>query len=122
MTPLPLIRKQVRLTPQTPGCYVIFLEHEPYYAGMSTTSMRARLLAHVSGRGSKAIRLLLAAERTLYFEYCAMDPTSIAGSPRDVARAEFFFLLMHTGELLPGNRKADGISLFPDPHLPSRQL
>jgi len=59
------------------------------------------------------IRLMLAQGRTLYFEYYDVYPSE-ATSMRDVARAEFAFLVMHTGQLLPGNLKADGLSLFPD--------
>lgn len=60
------------------------------------------------------IRQMLAAGRTMYFEYYEVDPLSEAATSRDIARAEFLFLLLHTGALLPGNLKADGLSLFPD--------
>jgi hypothetical protein len=119
MTPLPLLREHVRLVPRTPGCYVIYVDDQPYYAGMSKISMRARLWAHATGKGSRMVRQMIQAERTMYFEYCAIDPASLVSTGRDIARAEFYFMLMHTGELLPGNRKADGISLFPDPNVQS---
>lgn len=114
MTPLPLTREHVRLVPPGLGCYFIYLGDQPYYAGMSRTSMRARLWAHATGRGSKMVRLMVAAGRAMYFEYCAVDPSSQAATRQDIARAEFCFLLLHTGQLLPGNLKADGLSLFPD--------
>jgi hypothetical protein len=59
------------------------------------------------------IRQMLAEGRALHFEYYDVYPSE-GTSMRDVARAEFVFLLMHTGKLLPGNLKADGLSLFPD--------
>jgi hypothetical protein len=113
MTPLPLLREHVRLVPNSPGCYIIYLDDQPYYAGMSRTSIRTRLWAHATSQGSKMIRQMLAEGRTLYFEYYDVYPSE-GTSMRDVARAELVFLLMHTGKLLPGNLKADGLSLFPD--------
>lgn len=63
------------------------------------------------------IRQVLAAERSMYFEFCEVQMAEIS-TTRDVARAEFAFMLLHTGELLPGNLRADGLSLFPDPTIP----
>jgi hypothetical protein len=118
MTPLPLEAEHVRTVPRSAGCYFIYVAAQPYYAGMSRTDMRKRIWAHTTGRGSRMIRQMLAIGQPMYFEYCAADPASTAGSARDIARAEFVFMLLHTGELLPGNLKLDGLSLFPDPYLP----
>jgi hypothetical protein len=65
---------------------------------------------------------MLAAGRTMYFEYYAIDPLSQANTSRDIARAEFLFILLLTGERLPGNLKVDGLALFPDPTLPPRDV
>ena len=118
MTPLPLERVHVRSVPSSPGCYFIYVGDQPYYAGMSRTSMRKRIWAHATGRGSKMIQQMLADGHAMYFEYCAIDPAFPATGARDIARTEFAFMLLHTGKPLPGNLKLDGLSLFPDPTFP----
>ena len=118
MVLLPLERKHVRAVPKSAGCYFIYLGEQPYYAGMSRTDMRKRIWVHATGRGSRMIRQMLADGHPMYFEYCAIDPASTATSARDIARTEFVFMLLHTGQPLPGNLKVDGLSLFPDPTSP----
>ena len=53
MTPLPLTRPNLDSVPLIAGCHLVYLDDQPYYAGMSRTNMRARLRAHVTGRGAK---------------------------------------------------------------------
>lgn len=111
MIPLPLDRDHVRRVPRTAGCYIIYIGESAYYAGMSRTDLRTRLWAHATGRGSKMIRQKLAEALPMYFEYCNVDAESHS-SRYDISRAEFCFMLLHTGVPLPGNLKLDGISLF----------
>lgn len=111
MAPLRLLREHVRLVPQSPGCYLIYLDEQPYYAGMSRTNIQRRLWAHATGRGSKRVRLMLALGRIMYFEYLDVY-ASESITARDVAGTEFFFMMMHTGNILPGNVRADGYLLL----------
>jgi hypothetical protein len=122
MTPLPLTRECVREAAPVAGCYLIYLEDRPYYAGMSVTNMRRRLSAHAVGRGSRMVRAMLANGRAMYFECCAVDPFFFAHEREDVVRAESWFMLLHTGEPLPGNLRLDGLSLVGsrDPIPPAR--
>jgi len=114
MAPLMLERQHVRSVPESPGCYLVYLGDQPFYAGMSRTNMRKRIWAHATGRGSRMIRQALTAGQPMYFEYCAIDPAFPATSNRDVARTEFWFMLLLTGKPLPGNLRLDGMSCFPD--------
>jgi hypothetical protein len=110
MTPLPLTPEETRSVPRIAGCYLVYLDDQPYYAGMSRTDMRSRLRAHAAGRGSKMIRAKLAEGRPMYFEYCETDPAFFVHGTEDIMRAESWFMLLHSGEPLPGNLKLDGLS------------
>jgi hypothetical protein len=108
MIPLPLASEYVTRVPRRAGCYLVYLGHHPYYAGMSRVDIRRRLSAHVSGRGSRMIRQMMAEGHKLYFEYCSVEDGTLTTSA-DIELAELWFMLFHTADLLPGNLKADGI-------------
>jgi hypothetical protein len=111
MTPLPLTREHIYSAPQRAGCYFIYLEDQPFYAGMSASNIRARLWAHATGRGSKQVRRELACQRPMYFEY--VDVSASDAYPADViAATEFVFMMLHSGRLLPGNKRADNYRRF----------
>jgi predicted GIY-YIG superfamily endonuclease len=111
MTPLPLTREHIHSVPQRAGCYFIYLEDQPFYAGMSAFNIRARLLAHATGRGSKQVRRELARQRPMYFEYLDVS-VSDAYSSEVIAATEFVFMMLHSGRLLPGNMRADNYRRF----------
>jgi hypothetical protein len=111
MTPLSFTLRDIATVPEVAGCYWIYVDAEPFYAGMSRCNMRRRLRAHASGRGSRAVFHELGAGRRLSFEYCAVDHEMFAHAGQDIERAESWFMLLHTGEPLRGNRKLDGLSL-----------
>ena len=112
MKPLPLRRECVREAPAAAGCYLIYLEGRPYYAGVSLTNIRRELSAHAVGRGSRLVRVMLAEGHAMDFEWCAVDPLCFAHEREDVIRAESWFMLLHTGEPLSGNLRLDGLSLI----------
>ncbi|CAG0978975.1 hypothetical protein BURK2_01729 [Burkholderiales bacterium] len=111
MTPLQLTRESIYSVPQTAGCYLIYLEEQPFYAGMSACNIRSRLWAHATGRGSKRVRHMLACQRAMYFEYLEVFPWEDCPS-QVVAGTEFVFMMLHSGGLLPGNMRADNFRHF----------
>jgi predicted GIY-YIG superfamily endonuclease len=98
--------------PDSPGCYLIYAGDQPFYAGMSKRSIRSRLRAHLSGRGSKNVWSMLAAGVPMYFEHYeayAWEDTSA----EEVQALEFVFMAMFPGKsLLPGNKRADNYRLL----------
>lgn len=114
MDAMPFEAEFIRLAPHKPGCYLVYVEDQPYYVGMSRKSIRTRLWLHSSGRGSKMIREMLAAKRPMYFEYCDVQASDLTAS-RDPAAAELVFMLLLDGKIPPGNLRVDGVRLFPDP-------
>ena len=106
---LPLEREHVAQVPRSPGCYLIYLDGEVFYAGRSTTDIRRRLLAHANGYGSKMVREARqdpSAELT--FEYYDLREEDGEATDDDIARFEFFFMAMHSAERPPGNLRWDG--------------
>ena len=112
MTPLPLSAEGLKRVPHSPGCYIIYLGNQPFYAGMSKQSIRTRLRAHLVGRGSKLVRAMLGEGKAMYFEYYDVYPWENT-APEQVNALEFAFMTMlGDGPLLPGNLRADNYRLF----------
>ena len=113
MCPLPPVREEVAGAPRRAGCYLIYLDGEIFYAGRSTTDIRRRLLAHANGYGSRKVRdVIREGIGQLTFEYCDIRPEDGKASTEDIARFEFFFMAMHTGERPLGNLRWDGWRSF----------
>jgi hypothetical protein len=55
------------------GVYIVYKNHDPYYVGMSNSSIRDRLLAHISGRGSRKIAEQLGQGNDLTYEWLCVD-------------------------------------------------
>lgn len=55
MVHLPLDRDHIRPVPQCAGAYFIYRHDKAFYAGMSTVSLKRRLWAHATGRGSRMV-------------------------------------------------------------------
>jgi len=107
----------VGLAPHKPGCYLVYVEDEPYYVGMSRRSIRRRLWSHVTGRGSRMIKQMLVRNRPMYFEYCDVQVSDVTAG-RDVAASELVFMLLLNGKIPVGNLRVDGLRVFPDPTSP----
>jgi hypothetical protein len=104
-----------RCVPRVPGCYFIYVDGQPYYAGMSAVDLRKRLHAHAAGKGSRLVRSMIAQGKAVAFEYCEVEADFFAASSRDVKRTESWFMLLHTGRPLPGNRRLDGLKFISEP-------
>ena len=88
------------------GIYIIFLNRSPYYVGMSNSSIRDRLIAHFSGRGSSRIAGQLDRGNDLSYEWMCLD------NPEQ-AEAQ---LIKELGTSTEGNlrREIDPADRYPD--------
>ena len=111
MTPHRLTREHITLVPRSAGCYFIYLEDQPFYAGMSESNIQRRLWAHATGRGSKRVRQMLGLGRVMYFEYLDVY-CGETYAEQEVAGTEFVFMMLHNGRLPPGNMRADNCLHF----------
>lgn len=110
----PLDEQHVGHVPRKPGCYLIYLDGEVFYVGVSRNDIRGRLRRHLAGRGNRVIGgLSQATKRRLQFEYYDLCEEELATSSRaELENFEFFLMAMFEGmERPPANLRWDGWKL-----------